>query len=156
MKDYLKDYNLKSILAYILVFEAFGFISGYLIGYSSDMFAIQSINFYVPPSYVFGIVWTILYAALGFIAYLIFNYAPTSIKVVFTVHMVLNYAWSYVFFSLDYYAIGFVICVLLVVTLLYISPWLKDTNKLAYILSIVYLLWLLYASWLNLLVVVAM
>lgn len=156
MKDDLKDYDYKSILAYILVIEAFGFISGYLIGYSSDMFAIQNLNFYVPPSYVFGIVWTVLYAALGFIAYLIFNYAPKSIRVVFVVHMVLNYAWSYVFFSLHYHALAFVICVILIITLLYILTWLKDINKFATVLGVVYLLWLLYATLLNLLVVLSM
>lgn len=156
MQENFKNYDYKSILAYILVIEAFGFISGYLIGYSSDMFAIENLNVYVPPSYVFGIVWTVLYAALGFIAYLIFNYAPKNVKVVFIVHMILNYAWSYVFFSLHYHALGFVICLLLIVTLLYILAWLKDINKFATVLGIVYLLWLIYATYLNLLVVLAM
>ncbi len=128
-------------------------LSGYLSGVSSSGYGNVDMPKYAPPSYIFPIVWTILYTALGFIAYLIYNDAPTNIKLTFTVHMLINYAWTFVFFNLGLYSYAMLMIIVMILTLLYIKPWLADKSNLAKYLSYIYLAWLLYALFLNIMVV---
>ncbi len=148
----IKDYNYFKIFGYVVLFEILGFLSGFLVDYSNDDFVMEKIGAFMPPSFVFGLVWTILYAALGFIAYLVFNSTSRNLKAVFTAHMLLNYSWSFVFFGAGSYSIALFIILLMISSLLYIRPWLKASDKFAYILSTVYLIWLSYAFFLNFMV----
>lgn len=145
----IKDYSLSKIFIAILLLELLGFISGFFVGFGSDMYTISELSYYTPPSYVFGVIWSVLYVCLGFIAYLIYSDAPKDTKRMFTLHMILNYSWTYFFFGIDAPTIALVICTILIFTLLYIRIWIAEKDKLANMLCYGYLVWLLYALFLN-------
>lgn len=149
----IKNYNLSKIFIYIIIVELLGFISGFFVGYSKDMYAITEINFYTPPSYIFGIVWTILYAALGFIAYLIFTLGSRNFKIAFIFHMLLNYSWTYFFFAIDSYTIALLVILLMIISLLYIRVWIREISNFTNILCYIYLIWLIYALFLNFMII---
>ena len=98
-----------------------------------------------PPSYVFGIVWPILYVLMMISAYL----AHKRIYGIFIIQLVFNAAWSWLFFRFQMPLISLIDIYLLIALNLYITTLMYKENKLAFILFIPYVLWISFASYLN-------
>ena len=103
-----------------------------------------------PPSYVFGIVWPILYVLMMISAYL----AHKRIYGIFIIQLVFNAAWSWLFFRFQMPLISLIDIYLLIALNLYITTLMFKENKLAFILFIPYVLWISFASYLNLFIVI--
>ena len=103
-----------------------------------------------PPSYVFGIVWPILYVLMMISAYL----AHKRIYEIFLIQLVFNAAWSWLFFRFQMPLISLIDIYLLIALNLYITALMYRENKLAFILFIPYVLWISFASYLNLFIVI--
>ena len=103
-----------------------------------------------PPSYVFGIVWPILYVLMMISAYLAYK----KIYRVFLIQLVFNAAWSWLFFRFQMPLISLIDIYLLIALNLYITALMYRENKLAFILFIPYVLWISFASYLNLFIVI--
>ena len=103
-----------------------------------------------PPSYVFGIVWPILYVLMMISAYLAHN----KIYGIFLIQLAFNAAWSWLFFRFQMPLISLIDIYLLVALNLYITALMYRENKLAFILFIPYVLWISFASYLNLFIVI--
>jgi tryptophan-rich sensory protein len=110
--------------------------------------------FFNPPNWIFSPVWTLLYFLMGISLYLILlnGWQDREAKrgiILFFAQLLLNVAWSFVFFFLHNPAIAFIIIILLwIMIFLSIFQFLK-INKLASYLLIPYLLWVSFASILN-------
>ena len=102
-----------------------------------------------PPSYVFGIVWPILYVLMMISAYLAYK----KIYEIFLIQLAFNAAWSW-FFRFQMPLISLIDIYLLVALNLYITALMYRENKLAFILFIPYVLWISFASYLNLFIVI--
>lgn len=106
-----------------------------------------------PPNVVFPIVWTILYAILVISFDLVLNHTDKQrsrpAAQVFTLNMFLQALWTYVFFYNAYFLVGFAVLVVLVFVTLAMMKIFYDINKTAGLLLIPYLLWLLFAAYLN-------
>lgn len=106
-----------------------------------------------PPNYLFSIVWGILYAMIAISGWIIwYTNSFTGLKTIkqlYVVQLVLNWSWTPLFFS--YRLIGAsLIClcaIIIAVTLLIIKTY-KKINP-AFLLLTPYLLWLLFAAYLN-------
>ena len=103
-----------------------------------------------PPSYVFGIVWPILYVLMMISAYLTYK----KIYGIFLIQLVFNAAWSWLFFRFQMPLISLIDIYLLIALNLYITALMYRENKLAFILFIPYVLWISFASYLNLFIVI--
>lgn len=110
-----------------------------------------------PPNYLFGPVWTILYILMGISLYMILNSVPdkrrTTALVIFGAQLFLNFWWSIIFFS--FHLTGFAmaeILVLWVFIIWMIFTFVKVKPAAGY-LQIPYLLWVSFASALNLAIV---
>ena len=103
-----------------------------------------------PPSYVFGIVWPILYVLMMISAYLTYK----KIYGIFLIQLAFNAAWSWLFFRFQMPLISLIDIYLLVALNLYITALMYRENKLAFILFIPYVLWISFASYLNLFIVI--
>ena len=102
-----------------------------------------------PPSYVFGIVWPILYVLMMISAYLAYK----KVYGIFIIQLVFNAAWSWLFFRFQMPLISLIDIYLLIALNLYITTLMYKENKLAFILFIPYVLWISFASYLNLFIV---
>ena len=99
-----------------------------------------------PPNYLFGIVWPILYTMMGLVSY--FN--AKHIYKLYILQLVLNGSWSWIFFAHHAPDLAFInIAVLLGVTVLIIIKLWFERSFLSFIGYVPYLLWLLFASYLN-------
>ena len=103
-----------------------------------------------PPSYVFGIVWPILYVLMMISAYLAYK----KIYGIFLIQLVFNAAWSWLFFRFQMPLISLIDIYLLIALNLYITALMYKENKLAFILFTPYVLWISFASYLNLFIVI--
>ena len=109
--------------------------------------------FFNPPSWVFGPVWTILYALMGFALYRIWIMPSSSERLVllslFTTQLILNLAWSFLFFYFQRPDWALVEIILLWGFILWLIIRLYPLDKLAAGLQIPYLLWVSFATLLN-------
>ena len=106
-----------------------------------------------PPSWVFGPVWTVLYALMGIAAWLVwriagFRAAKTALTL-FLVQLALNALWSWLFFGWHRGAIAFADIVLLwaLIVATLVAFW--GIKPLAGALLVPYLLWVSFAIALN-------
>jgi len=118
-----------------------------------------------PPSWVFGPVWTILYTMMGIAFFLIllkkfekktkkkkknkYKNLDYSIKL-FLVHLVFNTTWSLTFFGAKNIGLAFVVIMVLWAMIACLIKNFYKINKWASYLLVPYLLWVSFASILNL------
>jgi len=105
-----------------------------------------------PPNWIFGPVWSLLYTLMGICFYLInISEHPSKVFVrkLFIVQLILNAFWSILFFN--FHALGFAIVdiLLLLFTLILIAIKGKEINIWCSILFIPYILWVSFATILN-------
>lgn len=145
MSNKLKVY-VKSILIPLIV----GGIVGLLISSSIDYNVLQKPKF-SPPSILFPIMWTILYVIMGISYGILKNNLQIDKKtnIIYYVQLFVNALWSIIFFTLKWRLFAFVWILILALLIIFMIVEFYKKNKLAGILQIPYLLWVLFASYLN-------
>lgn len=151
----MKKHDLSDILIFVLSAELVGALSALLSGgYSGfyDKFAPPPL---LPPAWLFPVVWTILYALMGFSAYLVYSSGddPDRIKRALTIYWVqlaVNFSWSIVYFRFEALWAGFAVILLMIILTAAMIRSFARIRKTAGILNIPYILWLCFAAYLNL------
>lgn len=108
-----------------------------------------------PPSWIFGPVWTTLYLLMGIAAFLVWKNSQNPVETkkaawVFGLQLLLNTSWSIVFFKFHNPGLAFVNIVLMWLAIVWTIVVFRKTSKTAAYLLIPYLLWVTFASYLNL------
>ena len=98
-----------------------------------------------PPSFVFGIVWPILYALMAFVS---FKSADKIWKLIIP-QLILNAAWSWMFFFMHAPLLALINITILIFLNQKILVILKIESKLLFWLYLPYVLWLSFAAFLN-------
>ena len=104
-----------------------------------------------PPSYIFPIVWTILYILMG-ISYFIATKDKENNKEldqIYLLQLLVNFMWPIIFFVLKMYFTAFLWIILLLILVIVMIKELLKINKISGYLQIPYLIWLLFATYLN-------
>ena len=104
-----------------------------------------------PPSALFPIVWTILYILMG-VSYGILRskgLTDKEIDVIYYGQLIVNSLWSFIFFVFEwrFLAIIWIILLAVLVTAMIVRFYRK--NKIAGLLQVPYLLWVLFATYLT-------
>lgn len=107
-----------------------------------------------PPPIVFQIVWPILYILMGiaFLRVLIKGKKGVFINravFYFIIQLALNLSWSFIFFNLNLYALSFLWIILIIIFVVLTIKEFYKVDKVAAMLLIPYLLWLIFASYLS-------
>ena len=102
-----------------------------------------------PPGYVFGIVWPILYLLMSISAFRTFN----ETKNLFLIQLLFNALWSWLFFAFQMPFVALLNIWLLIYLNIKINLKMFYQDKLSGLLFIPYILWLFFASYLNLFIV---
>ena len=102
-----------------------------------------------PPGYVFGIVWPILYLLMSISAYRTFS----ETKNLFLIQLIFNALWSWLFFAFQMPFVALLNIWLLIYLNIKINLKMFYQDKLSGLLFIPYVLWLFFASYLNLFIV---
>lgn len=137
----------KSILIPVLVGAVVGLITTQYIDYNSLQQPPLS-----PPSALFPIVWTILYILMGISYGLLKTNGLTDKKIdlIYYIQLAVNALWSIFFFVLKWRLFSFIWIILLAILVIIMIIEFYNKRKVAGILQIPYILWVLFASYLNL------
>ncbi len=144
------------LILFILICEA--------VGLASSVFTLPAISswyltlhkpFFNPPNWIFGPVWSTLYALMGISLYLVWQKGIKKKNVkdavfIFTIQLVFNFFWSLLFFA--WHLIFFALIEIVILWFLIVFTILKFTklSKNAGLALWPYLVWVSFAVILNL------
>ncbi|WP_345950997.1 TspO/MBR family protein [Mucilaginibacter sp. PAMB04274] len=108
-----------------------------------------------PPNWLFGPVWSALYVMIAIAAYLVYQKRNSgaqynSARIVYFVQLLLNFLWSAMFFGMHQIWGALVVIVLLLIAIVANIYYFGKYSKVAAGLLVPYLLWVSFASVLNL------
>ena len=115
----------------------------------------QNLNLptFTPPSWLFTPVWTILYITI-FIALLFFTTTRSrrnKIKgyLYFITQLILNITWPFTFFGIKNIGLALTVVILMDIFVILTIKEFYKTNKFAGIILFPYLIWIFFATYLN-------
>ncbi len=146
--------NIKKLIWAILIPLLTGLLSSFLTSDSMVAFASLQKPPLSPPAWLFPVVWTILYILMGVSSYLVNISGAPDAKIkkansVYITSLVFNFFWSIIFFNMEQYLFAFVWLLMLLLLVVYTVVLYYDISKTATYLQIPYIVWLLFAAYLN-------
>jgi len=151
----MRLYKLRRLLIAVGISELAGFIgAGFTAAAIPTWYAALEKPSLNPPSWVFGPTWLLLYLLMGIAAYLVWErgwehiWVRHSIKL-FAVQLVLNAAWSIIFFKYQNPGWALVDIVALWIAVVATIGAFAKHSRLAAALMIPYILWVSFATYLN-------
>lgn len=151
MWNKIKPYVISAVIAL-----AVGGLSALLTAGSMDLYSEIVQPPLAPPSFLFPIVWTVLYILMGISAAMIYlerDNKPAEVSralIVYAVNLFLNFFWSIIFFNMRAFLFSFIWLILLWITILIMIIKFYRIKPVAGLLQIPYLLWVTFAGYLNL------
>lgn len=138
----MRKIDFKRLAMYIALPLVLGIIVGLLT-------SSESANYGGPiPRWIFPVVWSILYVLMGISSYLV-SYNRELLKIYY-LNLAVNLLWPIIFFNLGLKTFAFFwILLLIIIVGIMIYRFYKE-NKLSAYLLIPYIVWLVFAAFLNL------
>lgn len=146
--------NWKTYMLWILGTEAVGALSGWLTQEGSKRFRETVLQPPLsPPGWLFPVAWGILYALMGFSAARVSLQPPSPHRSkglnLYIAQLIVNFFWSLIFFNLQRFGFAFLWLLLLLGLVIVMTQEFRKADPIAALLQIPYILWLLFASYLN-------
>ena len=127
-----------------------GFIVG-LLTRTDEKFAALKAPPLAPPAALFPIVWTILYTLMAVSITLVISKGNSDEAAkAYYLQLIANFIWPFLFFNLGALTLAFVWLLLLIALVIVMIVRFYRVSPLAAYLQIPYLIWLLFAAYLNL------
>ena len=106
---------------------------------------------WTPPGWVFGVAWTTIMLCFSiYLAKLFKEQNSKFLRILFTVQVILNVFWNYIFFNQHFIGLGLANIVLLTLIIFYFFfKFRMDDIKAYSYLLLPYMIWLLIATSLN-------
>jgi tryptophan-rich sensory protein len=148
--------NKKPYIISVAIALAVGGLSAFLTRNSMDIYSTVNTPPFSPPSILFPIVWTILYVLMGISAAIVYTkrqeqyVAVTSALFVYGISLFLNFWWSIIFFNGRLFTFALIWLILLDLSVIATIKRYKSISNLAAYLQLPYLIWVLFATYLNL------
>lgn len=142
----------KPLLIQLAIPLAVGGLSGFLIRGSMESYRKLTKPPFSPAPIVFPVVWILLYLLMGYAAYLIVTDLSKDKKealILYGIQLAVNFFWPLIFFNLGCYLLSFFWLLLLLALVLLTVQRFRNINSLAAWLLLPYVLWLIFAAYLN-------
>ena len=143
----------KELIISLLIPLAVGGLSAFLTRNSMDVYSNINQPPLAPPSILFPIVWTILFALMGVSSYLVYMSNSKNKRealALYGVQLIVNFIWPLIFFNMQAYFAAFLWLILLWVLVAIMIWQFYKAKPLAAYLQIPYIIWLTFAAYLNL------
>lgn len=109
-----------------------------------------------PAGWVFSFVWSILYFLIGIALFLVMQqpnsngrYSKTNAYILFTINIVFNALWTFAFFGAGLPEVALIILTALIVTAIFMARSFFRISHAAFWLIVPYIVWLMFAFYLN-------
>ena len=130
----------------LAIYIAIPLVLGAIVGLITSK---QSSNYDGPvPGWIFPVVWSILYILMGISSYLISN--NKELLKIYYINLVVNLLWPIIFFSFGLETLAFFWILALIVIVGYMMYKYYMENRISAYLLIPYIIWLIFAAFLNL------
>ena len=148
-----KTLTLKFLIS-ILLPVSLGAIAGMFTSQSvPEWYATLNRPSFNPPNWIFGPVWTTLYILMGISFFLIWKQEASKERnraiLFFMLQLLLNFAWSFIFFYFNMIGLALVEIVLLWISIVLMLVVFYKIKPIASYINIPYLLWVTFATVLN-------
>ena len=147
----LKNKFLSFVLFFFITFSA-SFVGRLATISSKEPWYSQLIKSnYNPPDWIFAPIWLTLYLMMTIAIWLFWHSKKRDMNTIYIyfIHIVLNTTWSIVFFGLHQIFLALIALIVLIFLIIILIQRFKRVNLLSYYLMIPYLLWTVYALFLN-------
>ena len=147
----LKNKFISFILFFIITYSA-SFIGGMATTSFKEPWYSELIKSnYNPPDWIFAPVWTTLYLMMTLAIWFFWHSKNRDMNTIYIyfIHIVFNTTWSIVFFGLHQILFALIVLLILIFLIVILIIRFKRVNLVSYYLMIPYLLWTLYALFLN-------
>lgn len=151
--------DLRCVIAGAAIILFVGFLSA-LAGGPTTAYRELCLPKFAPPAFLFPIVWTILYILIGGAAGAVACNHERALEsekykglLFFIIMMIFNFIWSPLFFGAGAYFAAFLAIIMMIVLTFFIICFFGRIYRLAGAVMILYLLWLVFAAYLNLAVI---
>lgn len=141
----------------------FSIAAALAVGALSALFTADNMNIYksivkpalAPPSFLFPLVWSLLYILMGISSaqiYLSARPGKTAALQTYAASLAVNFLWSIIFFNFRAYTFAFIWLLLLLILIAYTIKLYKKIKPAAAYLQIPYFIWVIFAGYLNLMI----
>ncbi len=150
----MKKENIFEVGLNILIAEAIGVVSFLIAGNVKEYYASLIQPPLSPPSWLFGVIWPIMYALMAIAFCLFYNQPNTNemmnkTSVLYYLQLFVNFLWTIVFFRYHSMVGSLIIIIVLDLLVIFLLWIFFDNYKKSFYLLLPYMLWLLFATYLN-------
>ncbi|QAA33925.1 TspO/MBR family protein [Clostridium manihotivorum] len=147
-------FNIGDLIISILIALGGGMVIGIITASSDKQYLNLSKPILSPPSWIFPIVWIILYLLMAIAAYRVYQLEKQGINInnallFYSIQLVLNFLWPLIFFKLRLYGLAFIELVVLFIFIIITFIKFLKVDRVSGILIAPYILWVTYAGVLN-------
>ena len=134
---------------------AVGGLAAFLTRNSMDIYEKINQPFLAPPSWVFPVVWTVLYVLMGVSAAMIYDDEKASVDDkkhalrLYGINLAVNFLWSIIFFNLGAFLAAFLWLMLLIFVIMRMTTAFYKIKPIAAYLQIPYVIWCCFAPYLT-------
>ena len=133
---------------------AVGGLAGFITRDSFEIYSQLNLPPFSPPGWVFPVAWSILYLAMGIASGLVLSSGASQEQTMsalrlYILQLAVNFVWPILFFGQSLYLVSFFWLLLLLLLVILVTIWFYRIIPSAGILLILYLMWLIFAGYLN-------
>lgn len=133
---------------------AVGGLAGFITRDSFEIYSQLNLPPFSPPGWVFPVAWSILYLAMGIASGLVLSSGASQEQTMsalrlYILQLAVNFVWPILFFGQSLYLVSFFWLLLLLLLVILVTIWFYRIIPSAGILLIPYLMWLIFAGYLN-------
>ena len=147
----MKIRNKSALIISILIPLTVGTMSELFSGNMSS-YSILNKPAFSPPGFIFPVVWTILYILMGASSYIVYSSNSSNKSkalLLYCIQLFFNFCWSIIFFGLDLFLFAFIWLIALIFIIIIMIRQFLIVNPLSAYLQIPYLIWCIFAAYLN-------
>ena len=148
----MKKPNWPLLLLSVVLAELIGISGAYFTSDSAIIYAQLKRPPLSPPSWIFGVVWPILYAFMGIAAYRVYTHSKAARKevalAIYGLQLLVNFSWTIIFFRFG--SLWGAVAAIILLDFLVVATqniFIKIDRPAGHLLT-PYILWLLFATYL--------
>lgn len=150
----MKKIKWSDLIIFVVSAELVGALAGILTGNSYDFYKELAKPPLSPPGWIFPVTWAILYALMGISAYIVHAADAEGSKkrsafIIYGAQLAVNFFWTIAFFRLRSIGLSVGVILLLLVLIADMIRRFRKVKPVAGYLNIPYLLWTIFATYLN-------
>lgn len=149
-----KTINLKRLLICLVIPIGLGILSSLISGNMGGVYPTLNRPPLSPPAWIFPVVWSILYILMGISAYIVsdtrgMHSSKEQAMKIYYAQLIINVLWPIIIFRFRQFTIAAIMLGALIVAVIATIIKFKKINNTAALLLVPYLIWILFALYLN-------